>query len=805
MKVAYYDSHTSREPTTIDADWNDIRELLTDIPQAECTAENCIGKNCPHKYGSCWSPVFMDGTRLNENVREVTLAVYDLDHVSGALISEIATRLEGREFLIHSTHTRHCYRLVMSLSRPILPAEWPSFWLASTKLLDLPVDKAVKDAARLFFLPTTPAGREPYVYVSAGTMPLDVEHILANAPRRATAIAGVSEPDDEESEPVEVGDLRTALAGYRRRKASSTSPDDAIRYTLMGRVLHGEALAPRGERDSSVNQAAALLAFILPANTPTEAAVELLRPSIAAMEYAEGEPEDAPFFLAKAARKYENAQERRRARDEDRARADERIRERFRGPATSTIAQADTAIAHADTTGDKPAGSLTKLPIATVVDGERLPDENAWMVDLIPQASGGIKSCGYNACLILQHAEGVGGCLRFNEVTKDVEVIGGRFAGVSPDVLDTKVQGWLMKAWNVSLSVADVGAQLMLAARANAYDPLRDYLKGIAWDGTRRLDDFLTKYLGAETKTSMGKDVAEHVRSIGRKWMISAVARALDPGCQVDTVLVLEGVQGVRKTSALRVLGGEYTTETAVALGEKDGMMLATRYWLIELSEFAALKRSETAAQKAFLTTRVDAYRPPYGRTLMRVPRRCVFVATVNPDEGGYLMDKTGNRRYWPVYCTRIDLEALKRDRDQLWAEAVAAFESGERWWLTDDEQSQADELTAEREAESGLEVEVARWFYGMHPTKRPAEIDTVSAAKHAFPDMPVEKAISRGVQMEVGTALRKMGCDKRRVMKDGVRRWVYAPTSQMMKAPQGANAVFGLVHGQKESSGQAA
>jgi len=225
---------------------------------------------------------------------------------------------------------------------------------------------------------------------------------------------------------------------------------------------------------------------------------------------------------------------------------------------------------------------------------------------------------------------------------------------------------------NVSVSTANDGV------RATAFDrsihPVRDYLTALVWDGTPRLDQVLATYFGAEDEP--------YVRVVGRKFMISMVARVFQPGCQVDTMLILEGEQGIGKSTGLRELIGnpDWYTGTLPSLDSRDAYVQLQGKWLLEVAELDAFNRHESNKIKAFITTPVDRYRPLYGKTSQDYPRQCVFVGTTNDDQ--YLRDPSGGRRFWPVSCKSVDRDALAANRDQLWAEAVAAFQAGEQWHL---------------------------------------------------------------------------------------------------------------------------
>src|SRR5262249_42604988 len=151
------------------------------------------------------------------------------------------------------------------------------------------------------------------------------------------------------------------------------------------------------------------------------------------------------------------------------------------------------------------------------------------------------------------------------------------------------------------------------------------------------------------------------------KFLISAVARIYEPGCQADHIIILESDQGEGKSTALRIMGDPFFTDDLAELGTKDASLATAGVWIIELSELDAMTRADRSRIKSFVSRRVDRYRPVYGRRLVETKRQCVFAGSVNDSE--YLKDDTGARRFWPVRCGRIDLDGIRRDKDQLWAE----------------------------------------------------------------------------------------------------------------------------------------
>lgn len=219
---------------------------------------------------------------------------------------------------------------------------------------------------------------------------------------------------------------------------------------------------------------------------------------------------------------------------------------------------------------------------------------------------------------------------------------------------------------------------LAVVMARHAYHPVREYLSGLRWDGVERLDTCLVRYL--ET------DDNPYVRAVTRKWMTAAVKRVMEPGCKFDNMLLIQGGQGVGKSNFCRIISKGWINENIERMDGQKAYEAVRGVWIVEVAELAAAKKSEQEAQKQFISTRVDRYRPAYGKNIVEYKRQCVFYGTTNDTEP--LKDYTGGRRYWVVRShktTKGTLPGLEGEVDQLWAEAVVRYRAGEKLWLDDE------------------------------------------------------------------------------------------------------------------------
>jgi putative DNA primase/helicase len=284
-------------------------------------------------------------------------------------------------------------------------------------------------------------------------------------------------------------------------------------------------------------------------------------------------------------------------------------------------------------------------------------------------------------------------------------------------------------------------AALTVADR-HPFHPVVDYLGGLTWDGVRRIDTWLHTYLGA--------DLNRYIEAVGPRWLISAIARIDRPGCKADCALVLEGPEGIYKSTTFEVMGAPWYSNDIAALGTKDSQQQLPGKWIIELDELDAVSRaSDWAAVKAFISRGTDHYRRSYRRDPEDLPRQNVFGGTTNSDT--WARDATGLRRFWPVVCHNIDIAALRHDKDQLWAEARDAyFTLAQPWWLDDEE------LIAVARDQQLARYDIDPWENKIRDFLYGKKVITSSEILDAI-GLP-EKDRKRGDQMRIGNILRALG-----------------------------------------------
>lgn len=325
------------------------------------------------------------------------------------------------------------------------------------------------------------------------------------------------------------------------------------------------------------------------------------------------------------------------------------------------------------------------------LDDAELPEDynDEWKAELEYTKSGKLLCNIANIILILENDPALAGHIVHDLFTGMDSAKDGlpwnKNANQWTDTDDANLRVWLEKHYDIT-GKEKIADALTAVLTRHSYHPIRDYLNGLTWDGVPRLDRIIIDYMGAED--------SELNRAMSRKHFVAAVARVFNPGCKYDYCLIMSGAEGIGKSTLLRVMGGRWFNDSITTLEGKEGMEQLRRAWVVELGELSSIKRSDVEQVKAHLSKQVDIYRAAYARRVLEHPRQCVFCGTTN--EALFLKGDTGNRRFWviPVVAElrkyRDWSEAIRRDRDQLWAEAVHYYKQGEPLYLSEELEAQA-------------------------------------------------------------------------------------------------------------------
>ena len=363
------------------------------------------------------------------------------------------------------------------------------------------------------------------------------------------------------------------------------------------------------------------------------------------------------------------------------------------------------------------------------------------------ELAGGLKQSVGTACYLLRTYPALaGGPLEFNEMTSVITI--GRKEIRDEDVTRLREQIELRfltpggKPLQFKKDLMWDAAQFV--AMKATYHPVRDYLGGLVWDGEKRLDRVAAEILKAEANTISA--------TMFRKFAIACVARAMRPGTKVDNMLVLQGAQGIQKSTFFKTLAGEdWFTDAYIDFENPKHLMTMRTAWIAEFAEMKSLLNAQSEESvKAGLTRTEDRYVPPYGRAPVTFKRHTAFGGTTNPSE--ILRDPTGNRRYWPITIGgEIDLQKLSEWRDQLWAEAVVAYKLGEKWWFTDSADNDAlGKVQANYMREDPWEKPVLDWVEA-HCKEADERRSQAGAKAETWPSISWTGAFTIGQVMEDG------------------------------------------------------
>ncbi|MEY8173309.1 VapE domain-containing protein [Burkholderia multivorans] len=431
-------------------------------------------------------------------------------------------------------------------------------------------------------------------------------------------------------------------------------------------------------------------------------------------------------------------------------------------PASEEIPPATVAGSNAEAIASKPAATSAAAKEPEWDGREAENGAHTWEQDLMRSEKGTLLPTLGNVYLILSNHKAWRGVIAQDD-------FGGRVmkrkappfqqgtTGEWTDMDDQRCALWLSQRYGLSVRTDIVMNSVLLVADDTHFHEVREYLDGLTWDGVPRVRSMPSTYLRVAD--------SEYVQLAFMKWMIAAVARVMEPGCKVDNVLILEGKQGHRKSTALKVLAGApWFTDTPIQIGNKDTYAVLAGKWVIELAELDSLNKADSSAVKSFFATAVDRFRNFYGKRATDVPRQCVFAGSVNFDT--YLKDESGNRRYWPLRVGGlVDIDGIVAVRDQLWAEAVHLYRSGVVWHVTEEERPLFEIEQAERYEGDVYEDKIAKALEFVARTTMEeilSDVLKLDTSKWTLPE-----------QRRIGKALKSLGWVRKRE-STGTRGWYY-------------------------------
>lgn len=405
----------------------------------------------------------------------------------------------------------------------------------------------------------------------------------------------------------------------------------------------------------------------------------------------------------------------------------EQVRDFIRG-ANVFVAPSDEARAHAVANSARPSAGA-----GTDEDPAR-----AWRAHLLTSPNGALKAVRENAVLALDGLPELGipgvpevaGVVAFNEFTNDVVKLAptpwGTPAGVWDEVDELEMGNWLTRThWLPSMPRGTLEEAVAMVAKRHRIHPPRAELEALrgTWDGTKRLSTWLRRCCLKEEQWDDADPLQQYLARVGTWVLMAMCARVLPerrrgrevicgPGVKFDYMLILEGGQGVGKSTLARLLGGDYFADTGLVLGDKDSFQNLQGIWVYEWGELDSLTKAEVTKVKQFISSMKDRFRASFDRRAKDYPRQVIFIGTTNEDH--YLVDPTGNRRMWPVRVTRaIDLDWLREHRAQLLAEALVYLDAGERFHPTPREQRELFEPQQQaRQIENAIQAAVLRYLY---------------------------------------------------------------------------------------------
>lgn len=719
MKIATAGSRTSRRWKTIDVSWDWLLERLrtpkrTGETMREYRSMSRDEQSARKDVGGFVGGALSGGRRTAAAVTERWLVTLDADAASPGDWDNFTALWDYRACLYSThSHTPEAPRLrwIIPLRRAVTPEEYPAVARKVAEWIDIEqMDPTTYQPERLMYWPSCPEDGE-YVFREQDGPILDPDSVLAEyGPGdawRDASLWPISEKEttvvlrearrqgDPETKPGIVGkfcrafDIDAAIERFLPGVYTPCElPSGQPRYTYVAGSSSGGAVVYEDGKFLYSHHATD------PAGGMLCNAFDLVRVHKFGEMDADCQQQEItrrPSYQAMCAF----------------VTGDEACRRAF---LAEHLAEADADFADMGELA-KPGGARAGTPEQTAAGGQAsarthegtdagadtqaAARDDAWLAELgVNRKTGEADSTIANAALILRNDPRLRGAFAINQfsmrpvVRRDLPWRRAKDGDLWEDADDANLLLYMEQKWRL-VGENKIRNAWTVVANENAYHPVREYLDGLVWDGTERLDTLLVRYMGAED--------TPYTRAVTRKWMTAAVKRMYQPGCKFDAMLVLVGAQGIGKSRLAAILSRGWFTDSLTCMDGKEAYEAIRGSWIIEVAELAAARRSEQEAQKKFISSQVDTYRPAYGRNVVSLPRQCVFYGSTNDMEP--LKDDTGARRYWPVLCAGVNHGqhiGLEEEVDQLWAEAVVRYRAGETLWL--DDQAVAEEAQATQE-----------------------------------------------------------------------------------------------------------
>lgn len=591
-----------------------------------------------------------NGRRIRGSVKERYLITLDADNPGEDFIVDLDMELGGMEYVLYSTHSHTAdnprYRVIIPVDRPMTPDEYQAVSRRIADNIGIEFfDPSTHQAERLMYWPSHPKDVE-YVYQHSEGSLVSVDTYLSTyRDWRDTSLWPTSEKESQirldaakkQGNPLEkkglIGafcrcySITEAIHKFLPEVYEPTAVED--RYTYVAGSSVGGLVIYDNDTFAYSNHATD------PISSKLVNAFDLVRIHL----FGDKDPADETNV--------------------------------------TKLPSYQDMIDFVNEDGAAPI-LLDKERMADMEFEDITDDEEGLRAKLKRDRKGNPESDVFNCLLVLKQDPALKGKIRLDEFAHRLVVIDDlpwRGKDETPywtDTDDACLRNYFATKYLIK-GKGIIDDALQEVTQDNKFHPVREYLKGLTWDGECRLDTLFIDYIGAED--------TEYIRAVTRKWMCGAVARVMDPGVKFDTAIVLYGSQGLGKSLILERLGRKWFNNSLVDIKTKDALEQIQGSWIVELAELAPTYKNDNEIVKAFISRTSDRFRSPYGRRTEEYPRQCVFAGSTN--NLMFLKDRTGNRRFWPITGdkdrkTKNSWELSKDDIDQLWAEAYYYWSEGE-------------------------------------------------------------------------------------------------------------------------------